>query len=60
MFSFTSRTGKTPPALLPQQSRRDHPTQQRAGAVLVVAEPLMQHLHDRQAGVEADEVRKLQ
>ena len=34
--------------------------QQRAGAVLAVGQALVEHLHDRQAGVEADEVGELQ
>ena len=34
--------------------------QQRAGAVLRVRQPLVQHLHHRQAGIEADEVGELE
>src|SRR5205814_2286819 len=46
-----------PAAALPAQvAPLHHPPQQRAGTVLRVAEPLVQHLHDVQAGVEADEI----
>src|SRR5271166_4698096 len=34
--------------------------QQRAGAVFAIGQPLVQHLHDRQAGIEADEVGELE
>jgi hypothetical protein len=34
--------------------------QQRAGPVLGIGQAVMQHLHDRQAGVEADEIGQLQ
>src|SRR5215510_11038408 len=30
--------------------------QERAGAILAVGQPLIEHLHDREAGVEADEI----
>src|SRR6476661_3870420 len=38
----------------------DVAAQQRAGPVLVVPEPVVQHLHDRQAGVQADQVGQRQ
>src|SRR4051794_8880856 len=34
--------------------------EKRTGPVLGIGQPLMQHLHDREAGVEADEVGELQ
>src|SRR5262249_10506810 len=34
--------------------------QQRAGPVFRIGKPLIEHLHDRKAGVETDEIGKLQ
>src|SRR6478752_9608301 len=42
--------------LAPQPAGLDVAAQQWAWAVLVVPEPVVQHLHDRQAGVQADQV----
>src|SRR6185369_17426239 len=47
-------------ALAPQVPGGDHLAQQRARAVLGIAEPLVQHLHDAEAGVEPDEVGERQ
>ena len=40
--------------LFPELARGDHPAQERAGAVLVVAQAAVEHLHDGPADVEAD------
>ena len=37
-----------------------HISPQRAGAVSRIRQALMQHLHDRKTGVEADEIGELQ
>src|SRR5215207_7660409 len=39
-----------------QMPCRDHAAKERRGAVLVVTEAAVEHLEDRQADVEADEV----
>src|ERR1019366_4395916 len=46
--------------LAAQPSGLDVFHQQRAGAVLAVRQPVIQHLHDRQAGIQANEVRQFQ
>ncbi|MPL88776.1 hypothetical protein SDC9_34803 [bioreactor metagenome] len=46
--------------LAAKPARLDVFHQQRAGAVLGVRQPVVQHVHDRQAGVEADEVGELE
>src|SRR3990170_4988001 len=44
-----------PAAALPAQTaRRDHLAEQRAGAVLVVPQPTLQHLENRETHVQAD------
>jgi len=45
-------------ALAAQQTGLDHLLEQRRGAVLTLAKALVQHLHDGQHGIEADEVGK--
>src|SRR5512144_2898227 len=46
--------------LLAEPARRDVLAQQRAWPVLVVAELAMQHLGDRQAGIQADQIGELE
>src|SRR5262245_33345955 len=46
--------------LLAEPARRDVLAQQRARPVLVVTELAMQHLGDREAGVEADQIGELE
>ena len=62
-FTFTLHVAvvvEAPAALLAQVPRRHHPAEQRAGAVLVVAQAVVQHLEDREADVEPDEVGQRQ
>src|SRR5262245_19143012 len=42
--------------LAPQPARLDVFHQQRTGPVLGIGETLIQHLHDREAGIEPDEI----
>ena len=47
-------------ALLSQPASVHHLPQHDRRPILAIARLLMQHLHDRQAGVQADEIRQLQ
>src|SRR5207244_11581458 len=47
---------EAPSGLAAEPACLDVASQQWAGTVLVVAEPVVEHLHDRQARVEADQV----
>src|SRR5690242_17902878 len=68
--SFDARSGRTPagaivgikstPALASKITRIDVLAQQRAGPVLVLAQARVQHLQDVEAGVESNQVGKLQ
>src|SRR5688500_5756308 len=51
---------KPPPRLPPQPPRRDVPLAQRSRTVLRIAEPWLEDVHDRDTGVEADQIGKRQ
>src|SRR5216684_5476559 len=51
---------KAAAGLAPEISRVHVLLEQRAGTILVVAEHPMHHLHDREAGVEPDQVGQLE
>src|SRR4051812_41969387 len=53
-------TMKPPTRFPPQPARGDILFQKRARAVLAVAQSVVEHVHDGQAGVEPDEVGKLE
>ena len=48
------------PRLPPKIAGRDHPPEQRTRAILRVAEPFVQHVENREADVEADEIGQRQ
>src|SRR5437764_5214048 len=47
---------KPAPGFAAEPARFDIFNEKRAGAVFAVGEPLIEHLHDREAGVEPDEI----
>src|SRR5205823_7281707 len=47
---------KPAPGFPPEPARFDIFHQKRAGAVFAVGEPLIEHLHDREARIEPDEI----
>src|SRR5689334_5524717 len=60
-FPWSARVLVEAPArLLPEPSRRHVLPEQRARTVLRVAEALVHHLEDREAGIETDEVGERQ
>src|SRR6202050_622455 len=51
---------ETAAGLASEVARIDVLFQQRAGTVLVVTQPTMHHFHDREAGIESDQVGELE
>src|SRR6478609_8790939 len=57
LTSFPLIMGEEPlPGLAAEPAGGDHATQQRRGPVLVLAQIVLQHLHDAETNVQADQV----